>query len=66
MASVEEIEDRAANWLARFDRPDTPPAMHADFEVWCRADPRHLTAYLRVLSLWNRLDVLRSRQSLPS
>lgn len=60
MSSAKDIEDRAADWLARLDRPDTPAAIEADFELWCRADPRHLNAYLRLLSVWNRLDGLRS------
>ena len=59
MASGEQIEDRAADWLVRLDRADTCAAIHADFEVWCRTDPRHLTAYLRLLSVWNRLESLR-------
>lgn len=59
MASGERIEGRAADWLARLDRADTCAAMHADFELWCRIDPRHLAAYLRLLGAWNRLDALR-------
>jgi ferric-dicitrate binding protein FerR (iron transport regulator) len=59
VASGERIEGCAADWLARLDRPDASAAIHADFEVWCRADPLHLTAYLRLLGVWNRLDGLR-------
>jgi transmembrane sensor len=59
MASGEQIEGSAADWLARLDRAGLPEALHAQFELWCRADPRHLTAYLRLLSVWNRLDALR-------
>jgi transmembrane sensor len=65
MTSGKDIEDRAAQWLARLDRPDAPAAMKAAFEVWCRADPRHLTAYLRLLSVWNRLDALKGDLSHP-
>lgn len=57
--SGERIEGSAADWLARLDRTSPPDALHAQFELWCRADPRHLTAYLRLLSVWNRLDALR-------
>jgi ferric-dicitrate binding protein FerR (iron transport regulator) len=60
MASGERTEGRAADWLARLDRPDAPAAIRAEFEVWCRADPLHLMAYLRLLGVWNRLDSLRS------
>lgn len=60
MAPGEDIETRAADWLASLDRQDAPAAMHAAFEAWCRADPRHLAAYLRLLEVWNRLDALKS------
>jgi ferric-dicitrate binding protein FerR (iron transport regulator) len=56
MVSDEDIERCAADWLARLDRPDVPAAAHADFEAWCRADAERLTAYLRLLAVWNRLD----------
>jgi transmembrane sensor len=59
MVSSEDIQCRAADWLARLDRPDAPAAEHEAFEAWCRADPRHLAAYLRLLELWNRLDALK-------
>ncbi|MGH8288905.1 MAG: FecR/PupR family sigma factor regulator [Steroidobacteraceae bacterium] len=59
LASGEQIEGRAADWLARLDRAEASAATHADFEVWCRTDPRYLTAYLRLLSVWNRLEGLR-------
>ena len=59
MASVDDIEACAADWLARLDRPEAAASEHADFEAWCRADPRHLAAYLRLLTVWNRLDALK-------
>ncbi|HEY2036957.1 MAG TPA: FecR domain-containing protein [Steroidobacteraceae bacterium] len=58
MGPVDDIESSAADWLARLDRPDAPASEHTDFEAWCRADPRHLAAYLRLLTVWQRLDVL--------
>ena len=63
MAPVDDIDARAADWLARLDRPDAPAAEHADFEAWCRADPRHLAAYLRLLAVWNRLDALKAEEA---
>jgi transmembrane sensor len=60
MAPGEDIEARAADWLATLDRPDEPAAVHAAFEAWCRADPRHLASYLRLLEVWNRLDALNA------
>jgi transmembrane sensor len=63
MAPVEDIEARAADWLARLDQPDVPAAQHTAFEAWCRADPRHLAAYLRLLAVWNRLDALKAEEA---
>ena len=60
MGPGEDIEARAADWLATLDRPDEPAAVHSAFEAWCRADPRHLAAYLRLLEVWNRLDALKA------
>lgn len=59
MASGEQIERGAADWLARLDRAHTSAAMQAEFLAWCGADSRHLTSYLRLLGVWNRLDGLR-------
>jgi ferric-dicitrate binding protein FerR (iron transport regulator) len=64
MASGKQIEGFAADWLARLDRADISAALHADFELWCRIDPRHLAAYLRLLGAWNRLDALRPTSSI--
>lgn len=63
MAPVDDIEACAADWLARLDRSDTPAAEHRDFEAWCRTDPRHLAAYLRLLTVWNRLDALKGEEA---
>ena len=57
--------DSAADWLARLDRPEVLAADHEAFEAWCRADPRQLAAYLRLLAVWNRLDALKEPQSSP-
>lgn len=63
MAFGDGIEASAADWLARLDRPTVPGAEHEAFEAWCRADPSHLAAYLRLLAVWNRLDALKEPQS---
>ena len=59
MAVGDGIDASAADWLARLDRPQLPAAEHEAFEAWCRADPRHLSSYLRLLAVWNRLDALK-------
>ena len=63
MAFADGIEASAADWLARLDRPEVPAGDHEAFEAWCRADPRHLAAYLRLLAVWNRLDALKEPES---
>jgi len=57
---ADDIETAAADWLARLDRPDLPAEVHDAFESWCRADPRHLAAYLRLQSVWGRLGGLKA------
>jgi len=63
MAPGDDIDACAADWLARLDRRDVPAAEHQAFEAWCRADSRHLAAYLRLLAIWNRLDALKAEES---
>lgn len=65
MAFGEGIEVSAADWLARLDRPRVPTGDHEAFEAWCRADARHLAAYLRLLAVWNRLDALKEPELSP-
>lgn len=66
MSSNEHIEAEAADWLARMDRQDRPEETHSGFEAWCRADPRNLAAYLRLLEVWDRLNALECRASAAS
>src|SRR6185312_1462828 len=63
MVSAEDIDACAADWLAHLDRPGVSASVHEAFEAWCRADPRHLAAYLRLLEVWNRLDALKACES---
>ncbi|HEX5458492.1 MAG TPA: FecR domain-containing protein [Steroidobacteraceae bacterium] len=66
MASGDDIEACAADWLARLDRPEAPAGEHEAFEAWCRADPRHVAVYLRLLAVWNRLDALKPPERAPA
>lgn len=58
IVSDDDVEERAADWLACLDRGNASDVTHAEFENWCRTDPRNLAAYLRLLDAWNRLDSL--------
>ena len=62
VASTEKIDEAAADWIARLDRADPPAELRVDFERWCRADPRHYAAYLRLQHVWGRLDRLNALQ----
>jgi len=55
----DDIDTAAADWLARLDRADVPETLRIEFEAWCRANPRHQAAYLRLQEVWERLDGLR-------
>jgi transmembrane sensor len=58
MASQDDVERRAADWLALMEEGSASEAVNSEFEAWCRSDPRHLAAYLTLLHAWNRLDAL--------
>lgn len=56
------IEARAAEWLARKDRPDWSPVQEREFKDWLAESTAHRVAYLRLDSTWERagrLAVLR-------
>lgn len=62
MATTEQIDAAAADWLASLDSSDPPATLRAEFEAWCQADPRHYAAYLRLRHVWDRLDRLSALQ----
>jgi transmembrane sensor len=66
VASSDDIDAAAADWLARLDRLDWTAELSDEFEAWCRADPRHYAAYLRLQTIWDRLDGLREAPPTPT
>ena len=43
---ITDLEDLAADWLARLESPECTAAERAAFEDWLAASPRHVEAYL--------------------
>lgn len=54
--SAEEIEDEAADWLARLDRHGRTPELVAAFEAWLADDSRRNGAVLQAQAAWNLLN----------
>src|SRR5687767_10795521 len=53
-----EIEQRAAEWVARIDLRGTPEEWAA-LDAWLAANPRHRAAFLRLSVAWRRADQLK-------
>jgi hypothetical protein len=55
---AEQIEQLAAQRLARFDSQDTPEE-RASLDAWLASDPRHAAVFRRLSVAWKRADALR-------
>jgi transmembrane sensor len=53
-----EIEQQAAEWVARIDLRGTPEEWSA-LEAWLNASPRNRAAFLRLSVAWRRADELK-------
>lgn len=53
-----EIEQQAAEWVARIDLRGTPEEWAA-LDTWLAANPRHRAAFLRLSVAWRRADQLK-------
>src|SRR5258707_4039259 len=51
-----EIDIRAAEWLARLDRGDAASELIDEFNHWRDLDARHGAAYARLAATWQALD----------
>ena len=60
---ADEIEQRAAEWVARIDLHGTPEDWTA-LDAWLNASPRHRAAFLRLSVAWRRADELKKLQPL--
>lgn len=61
---LNDIEARAANWIAERDRGDgrLPPERQTELEAWLNASTAHRVAFLRLDQAWQRADRLRALQ----
>lgn len=55
---AQEIEQQAAEWVARIDLRGTPEVWAA-LDAWLAASPRHRAAFLRLSVAWRRADELK-------
>src|SRR6185295_17257162 len=53
-----EIEQQAAQWVARIDLRGTPEEWTA-LDAWLNTSPRHRAAFLRLSVAWRRADELK-------
>src|SRR5215471_16880244 len=53
-----EIEQQAAEWVARIDLRGTPEEWSA-LDAWLNKSPRHRAAFLRLSVAWRRADELK-------
>src|SRR5690349_1730117 len=62
---ADEIEQEAAEWVARIDLRGTPEEWSA-LEAWLNASPRNRAAFLRLSVAWRRTDELKRLAPLGS
>lgn len=62
---LNDIEARAADWIAERDRGNgrLPPERQAELDDWLSAATAHRVAFLRLDQAWHRADRLRALQS---
>lgn len=56
MSVANDIEEQAAELLARLDAEPENPAVRAEVESWLSGDPRREVAYLRLRAAWRQLN----------
>lgn len=68
-ASADHVQTEAAAWLARLDAAEGMPEQHAALQTQCAqwrlADPGHNAAWLRLASIFGRLDRLSAVRPAP-
>jgi transmembrane sensor len=64
MSRAQEIEEQASRWLAAQDAREPTTEEREGFNAWLESDIRHRVAYLRVQSMWQRTESLRTLKPL--
>lgn len=57
-SNASQIEEQAANWLARRDAGGWTQPQQAELDAWLQAATAHRVAYLRLAHAWQRADRL--------
>jgi transmembrane sensor len=60
MKAASDIEQQAADWLARRDGDAWSAPAQQEFDAWLQASTAHRIAWLRLNSVWRRADRLSS------
>ncbi len=65
MATAEDhdVNQTAAGWLVRLQRPDVAPQEREAFEAWVQAHPRNGVAFARAEAVWDRTARLSAVRS---
>lgn len=53
-----QIIDEAASWFVEMGEVEVSPAARNEFNVWLRASPEHVRAYLQISALWDDVPLL--------
>lgn len=59
----DDIDQQAAQWVARLDAGSPSPTERREFDRWLNADSRHLGAFVRLRAQWSDLDRIGSLAS---
>jgi transmembrane sensor len=63
MATAQDIESTASEWLVRLETASSEE-IQAEFARWLESDPRHKAVYLRLERGWRRADRLKNLRPL--
>ena len=65
MHSSEEVEQRAAEWLAKQDGHELAASEQREFTAWLSESTAHRVAYVRLAQAWRRLGQLGVQMRVP-
>jgi transmembrane sensor len=63
MHSSEQVEQRAAEWLAKQDNHELTAAEQGELTRWLDESPAHRVAYIRLAEAWRRLAQLGAQRA---
>lgn len=63
--SIASVDAAAAEWLAKLQHEDLPPAERIAFDQWMDADPAHAVAFARIEYAWEHASRLQAAPRIP-